>query len=49
MNQIKHAVKIVELKYLKDEGWRVLWLFDHNSCHAAMRENASKINGEPWW
>lgn len=36
MLQIKEAVKIVKYKYPKEEGWRVVWIFDHSSCHAAM-------------
>ena len=30
------VVKIAEVKYLKEEEWRVVWIFDHSSCHAAM-------------
>ena len=50
MNQIKHAVKIAKVKHPKDEEWRVVWLFDHNSCHAAMHEDALdalKMNVNP--
>ena len=50
MAQIKHAVKIAEVKYPREEGWRIVWLFDHSSCHAAMPEDAldtSKMNVNP--
>ena len=33
MSQIRQAVKIVEVKYPKSDGWRVVWIFDHSSCH----------------
>ena len=40
MDQIKQSVKIAEAKYPREEGWRVVWIFDHSSCHAAMPEDA---------
>ena len=36
MKQIKEAEKIAAAKYPRDEGWRLVWIFDHSSCHAAM-------------
>ena len=50
MSQIKPAVKIVQVKYPKTEGWRVVWIFDHSSCHAAIPDDAldvSKMNLNP--
>ena len=50
MDQIKQAVKIAEAKYPREAGWRVVWLFDHSSCHAAMPDDAldaSKMNVNP--
>lgn len=50
MSQIKEAVKIANFKYLKSEGWRVVWVFDHSSCHVAMAEHSldmSHINVKP--
>ena len=50
MSQIRQAVKIVEVKYLKSDGWRVVWIFDHSSCHSAMSDDAldvSKMNVNP--
>ena len=50
MSQIKPAVKIVQVKYPKTEGWRVMWIFDHSSCHAAIPDDAldvSKMNLNP--
>ncbi len=38
-HQIREAVKIADVKYNK-EGRRVVWIFDHSSCHAAMLEDA---------
>ena len=50
MCQIKEAVKIAEAKYLREQGWKIVWLFDHSSCHAAMPDDAldvSKMNVNP--
>ena len=50
MNQLKEAVKIADAKYPKVDGWRVVWIFDHSSCHAAMPDDAldvSKMNVNP--
>ena len=51
MEQIKEAVnKIVEVKYSKDEGRKVVWVFVHSSCYAAMPNDAldvSKMNVNP--
>ena len=50
MKQIKEAKKIVAAKYPRDEGWRLVWIFDHSSCHTAMPEDAldvHKMNANP--
>ena len=50
MNQIRHAVKMVEVKYPKNDGWHVAWIFDHSSCHSAMPDDAldvSRMNVNP--
>lgn len=50
MDQIRQAGKISEVKYPKENGWRVVWIFDHSSCHAAMPEDGldvSKMNVNP--
>ena len=47
MLQIEKAVKIADVKFPRDAGWRVVWMFDHSSCHAAMPDDArdaSKMN-----
>ena len=47
MDQIKMAVKIAEAKYPKCDNWRLIWIFDHSSCHSAMPDDAldvSKMN-----
>lgn len=47
---MKNAVKITEVKYPKAGGWRIVWVFDQSSCHAAMPEDAldvSKMNVNP--
>ena len=40
MKQIKEAAKTVNFKLPKDSGWKVVWIFDHSSCHSAMPEDA---------
>ena len=50
MVQLKEAVKIAEAKYLRDQGWRIVWIFDHSSCHTAMPDDAldvTKMNVNP--
>jgi len=50
MDQIKEVVKIAEAKYPRGDGWRIVWVFNHSSCHAVMPEDgldASKMNVNP--
>ena len=50
MLQIEEAVTISEIKHPKEEGWRVVLVFDQSSCHKAMAVDAldaSKINVNP--
>lgn len=44
MKQTKEAEKIAAAKYPRDEGWRLVWIFDHSSCHAAMPEDALDVH-----
>ena len=47
MTQIREAARITDVKYPTEEGRRVVWIFDHRSCHATMPEDAldaSKMN-----
>ena len=50
MNQMEVAVKLAEIKYPKDKGFRHCWVFDHSSCHAARSDDAldvSRMNVKP--
>ena len=50
MKQIQMAVKIAEVKYPKDEGWKHVWIFDHSSCHGAAADDfldVNKVNMKP--
>ena len=50
MAQIEKAIRITEVKYPKEEGWRHVWIFDHSSCHGAMAEDSldvKKMNVNP--
>ena len=50
ISQLKEAVKIAGSKYPKEDGWRIVWIFEHSSCHAAMPADAldvSKMNVKP--
>ena len=48
--QIKDAAKIVDVKYPREKGYKVTWIFDHSSCHGAYADdalNAYKMNAKP--
>ena len=50
MTQIKDAVMIAGCKYPRDQGYCLVWIFDHSSCHGAYAENALqayKMNMKP--
>ena len=50
MKQKDHAVKIAEVKYPKNDGYKVIWIFDNSSCHNAYSEdalNAAHMNAKP--
>ena len=50
MAHLNEAVKIADAKYPQENGWRIVWIFDHSSCHAAMPDDAldvSKMNVNP--
>ena len=42
--QIKMGVKIAEVKYPKDKGWKHVWIFDHSSCHRAAADDSLDVN-----
>ena len=44
MLQLERAVKIADIRYPHSEGWQVIWVFDHSSCHTAMAEDALDAN-----
>ncbi len=33
--QIEHAALLAEVKYPREEGYKLVWIFDHSSCHGA--------------
>ena len=39
MAQITVAVQIAEINYPRDQGYRIVWIFDHSSCHGAYAED----------
>ena len=50
MIQLADAALIAEAKYTREKGYKLYWVFDHSSCHAAMADdalNASKMNKKP--
>ena len=50
MVQMEVAVKIANIRYPKTDGWNVVWVFDHSSCHTAMAHDAldvAKMNVKP--
>ena len=45
-----YAFKIADVKYPKEEGYRVAWVFDNSSCHNAYAEDAliaTNMNAKP--
>ena len=36
-------MKIADVKYPEENGWRIVWIFDQNSCHAAMPDDALDV------
>ena len=49
MNQIKEVVKIVEFKYPKKDGWKIVWIFDHSSCNARRCSRGVQDERQSWW
>ncbi len=39
MKQIESAERLMTIKYPNEDGWRIVWIFDHISCHSAMVDN----------
>ena len=39
IKQIKNSAIIAEFKYPKDDGYRVVGIFDHSSCHGAYSDD----------
>ena len=44
MEQIKIATKLAEVKYPRDNGWKIVWIFHRSSCHAAMADDSLDVN-----
>ena len=50
MAQIEDAVKIAEVKYPREKGYGLVFIFNHSSCHGAYADdalNAYKMNVKP--
>jgi len=44
MKQMKKSVKLAEIKYPKEKGYRLFWIFDQSGCHMAFCENSLNVN-----
>lgn len=47
---MKDSALITECKYPREQGYNVVWVFDHSSCHRAYAEDtliASRMNAKP--
>jgi hypothetical protein len=44
MSQMERAVTIAEVKYSREKGWKLVWIFDQSSCHKAMAADALDVN-----
>ncbi len=40
MTQIEDSAKIAEVKYPREHGHLLVWVFDHSSCHGAFSSDA---------
>ena len=50
LEQLKDSTQIVECKYPREQGYKVIWIFDHSSCHGAYADDAllaSRMNAKP--
>ena len=50
LGQLENAIKIAKVKYPKEHGYRVCFVFDHSSCHGTFADealDASKMNMYP--
>lgn len=49
-DQIEDSVKVAEVKYPREHGYRLVWVFDHSLCHEAFSSdalNAYHMNAKP--
>lgn len=44
MAQIRRATEIAYIKYPKEQGWQICWVFDNSSCHNAMTDDSLNVN-----
>ena len=47
---MKQTAKMVEFKFPRNAGWKVVWIFNHSSCHSMMPDDARvvlKMNVNP--
>ena len=50
LEQLKDCALIAECKYPREQGYKVVWVFDHSSCYGAYADDAlivSRMNGKP--
>ena len=48
--QLEYSVEVAECKYPREQGYKVVWIFDHSSCHGAYAPDAllaSRMNAKP--
>ena len=50
LEQLKDCALIAMCKYPREQGYKVVWVFDHSSCHGAYTKDvliANRINAKP--
>jgi hypothetical protein len=50
MEHLEYSAKIAECKYPRSDGFKVVWIFDHSSCHGVFAEDAQitqRMNAKP--
>lgn len=48
--QLKDCALITECKYPREQGYKVVWMFDHSTCHGANAKDAlmaTRMNAKP--
>ena len=48
LSQLEDAIKIAKVKYPREKGYRVCFVFDHSSCNRTFAEDALDVYVSRW-